>query len=94
MFSSGREPVVCGKPSQIMMDCVQAKYHLDPKKTVMVGDRLNTDIKFGNNGGLATLMVLTGIENEETVLSLGPDADSTPDFYAESLGNLYELLKE
>lgn len=26
----------------------------------MIGDRLNTDIQFGQNGGLATLLVLTG----------------------------------
>ena len=26
----------------------------------MVGDRLNTDIQFGQSGGLATLLVLTG----------------------------------
>ena len=27
----------------------------------MVGDRLNTDIEFGKSGGLATLLVLTGM---------------------------------
>ena len=30
----------------------------------MVGDRLNTDIEFGKNGGLSTLLVLTGTYNQ------------------------------
>jgi 4-nitrophenyl phosphatase len=33
----------------------------------MVGDRLNTDIQFGQNGGLSTLLVLTGTSSGSVV---------------------------
>ncbi|KAG2191922.1 hypothetical protein INT46_011649 [Mucor plumbeus] len=66
----GRRPdAVLGKPAQNMLEAIYAEYGLDPKKTVMIGDRLNTDIEFGLNGGLDTLCVLTGITSKEELLS-------------------------
>lgn len=87
---TGREPVALGKPSSAMMDCIKAKFEFDPARTCMVGDRLNTDIMFGTQGGLGTLMVLTGIDSEETILSDSPLV--RPKYYIDKLGSLYELL--
>ncbi|KAI0226524.1 hypothetical protein L0F63_001098 [Massospora cicadina] len=56
-----REPKVMGKPSPHLLKALLAQYQLDPIRTCMVGDRLNTDIQFGLHGGLKTLLVLTGV---------------------------------
>ncbi|EPS96373.1 hypothetical protein FOMPIDRAFT_1038163 [Fomitopsis schrenkii] len=83
----GREPLSIGKPAETMMDCIKAKYQFDPKRAIMVGDRLNTDIEFGNRGGLATLLVLTGITHESEVV--GPNASTTiPTYFTNSIGDL------
>ncbi|KAG5641371.1 hypothetical protein DXG03_005377 [Asterophora parasitica] len=53
----------------------------------MVGDRLNTDILFGKGGGLATLLVLTGITAEADIT--GPNASPiVPDYVTNSLADL------
>eukprot|EP01027_Heterolobosea_sp_BB2_P007324 GEZU01010915.1.p1 GENE.GEZU01010915.1~~GEZU01010915.1.p1 ORF type:complete len:331 (+),score=100.08 GEZU01010915.1:117-1109(+) len=57
----GREPIVCGKPSTFILDSLIKQHNLDRSRTVMVGDRLDTDILFGIKGGLKTMCVLTGV---------------------------------
>ncbi|KAI9311306.1 4-nitrophenylphosphatase [Dichotomocladium elegans] len=65
-----REPdVILGKPAQNMLQTIFAEYNLDPAKTCMIGDRLDTDIDFGLQGGIETLCVLTGVTSEEELLS-------------------------
>lgn len=83
----GREPVPLGKPSQAMMEAIEGKFHFDKSRTCMVGDRLNTDIQFGIEGGLgATLMVLTGVTTKEEILAEG--APVVPTAYVDQLGDL------
>jgi 4-nitrophenyl phosphatase len=85
-YAIGKDPVCTGKPSSTMLDCVKAKVHFDPKGTIMVGDRLNTDIQFGKNGGLATLLVLTGITSVDEITGSNP-SPIVPDFYTDALGD-------
>jgi len=83
----GLEPLPLGKPSQAMMQAIEGKFHFQKNRTCMVGDRLNTDIQFGIEGGLgATLMVLTGVNTKEEILA--KDAPVVPRFYVEKLADL------
>lgn len=52
----------------------------------MVGDRLDTDILFGKNGGCKTLLVLSGV----TTLSMlqNPENSIQPDYYTDKLSDL------
>ncbi|KAF2719108.1 2-phosphoglycolate phosphatase [Polychaeton citri CBS 116435] len=85
--SAGAEPLALGKPSQAMMDAIEGKFKLDRKRTCMVGDRLNTDIQFGIEGGLGgTLAVLTGVSKKEEFLEEG--AKVVPSAYVDKLGDL------
>ncbi|KAL3578951.1 hypothetical protein D5086_020455 [Populus alba] len=57
--STQREPLVVGKPSTFMMDYLANKFGILKSQICMVGDRLDTDILFGQNGGCKTLLVLS-----------------------------------
>jgi 4-nitrophenyl phosphatase len=84
------EPLAMGKPSQAMMDAVDRRYKLDRSRTCMVGDRLNTDIEFGIEGGLGgTLGVLTGVMQEDDLMQAGKEGkERGPSAYVEKLGDL------
>ncbi|EMC94358.1 hypothetical protein BAUCODRAFT_73250 [Baudoinia panamericana UAMH 10762] len=85
--ASAQEPLALGKPSQAMMDAIEGKFQFDRKQACMIGDRLNTDIQFGIEGGLGgTLCVLTGVSKKEEFLAKG--AKVVPSAYVDALGDL------
>ncbi|KAJ1964930.1 hypothetical protein IWQ62_002792, partial [Dispira parvispora] len=88
--STGRQPVVIGKPHATLLDCIFQVHNLDRERTCMVGDRLDTDIQFGINGGLDTLLVLTGVTKEEQLLD--PENQIIPTYVMKSLGHVAHSL--
>ena len=58
--STKREPTVVGKPAEFMLANIASKFGLRRDQICMVGDRLDTDILFGQHGGLTTMLVLSG----------------------------------
>ncbi len=87
--SSKRLPdVICGKPYTVMGDCVRRKLYAHKERIVMVGDRLNTDIRFGVNNGFRTLLVLSGEATAEQAETSCDRAEAV----AESLNEIAEYL--
>ena len=58
--ATGKWPVFIGKPEPTMVDIVRAKEHCSAEETVVIGDRLYTDIATGLNAGVTAVCVLTG----------------------------------
>ncbi|VDM58137.1 unnamed protein product [Angiostrongylus costaricensis] len=64
---SGRTPIVFGKPHKPIADFLRNHEHIDANKTIMFGDRLDTDIQFANDNGFTSCLMLTGVSSLEDV---------------------------
>jgi NagD protein len=59
-------PYYVGKPNPLMMRSALRAIDAHSETTVMIGDRMDTDIVAGTEAGLETVLVLTGISDEES----------------------------
>ncbi len=68
--------VIVGKPSPIILETALATLGVPAVEAVMVGDRIETDIVMGKRGGLATVLVLSGITRagDPRIAEVAPDA--------------------
>jgi len=58
--------VNCGKPESLLFDLVnRAAGGLDINRTLMIGDRIDTDILFGERSGIRTLLVFSGVTRKD-----------------------------
>jgi len=51
-----------GKPSELMFNEIKERLQFIPERTLLIGDRIETDIKMGNDFGLETALVHTGVK--------------------------------
>jgi len=63
--SAAREPLTIGKPSPTALLEIVEQSSGSIETTLMVGDRLDTDIACANRAGIASALVLTGVTSRE-----------------------------
>ena len=87
---SGRRPVFVGKPEPLMPILAMEKAGCESFETVVVGDRIYTDVKSGLNAGTLTVLVMSG-ETTKEILEASPDK---PRYVFESAEAILNLLNE
>ncbi len=66
-MATGRQPYFIGKPNPLMMRSALNRIEGHSETTVMVGDRMDTDVISGLEAGLRTMLVLTGSTSADQV---------------------------
>jgi phosphoglycolate/pyridoxal phosphate phosphatase family enzyme len=85
-----RKPdIILGKPNPYLLELALSDMNsTNPSKAVYVGDRLSTDIKAGINAGIETILVKTGVYEENI------DKRIIPTYEIDSIAQIPELLRK
>ena len=87
--ATGRKPLYVGKPEPTMVYCAQERFHRGGEETVVVGDRLYTDVAAGLNAGVTAIAVLTGEATPQKI----EEGDIKPTFTFRSVLELWEEIR-
>lgn len=67
--ASGIDPIVIGKPGAPMFQIALERLQVDPAHTLMIGDRLDTDIEGASILGMKTALMLSGVATETDIIN-------------------------
>jgi 4-nitrophenyl phosphatase len=82
------EPIVAGKPFPFLMDLSLEKLGTEKEETLVIGDRLDTDISAGQAVGCPTALVLSGVSTREQGEKWSPKIDIIVDDLETVIDNL------
>lgn len=87
--ATSKKPIYIGKPEPIMVDIVREKFGCSKEETVVIGDRLYTDIAVGLNAGIAAVCVLTGEATESEIKK----SNITPTYTFQSVLEIWKAIQ-
>lgn len=83
-----REPLFIGKPNKKIVEMCLKQTGFTKEETLVIGDRLYTDIACGINGGVDTAVVFTGEAKREDIIN----AKYMPSYSFDTIKELYQEL--
>ena len=86
--ATGKRPLFIGKPKPEMLLLAMEKYGYSKDDTVMIGDRVYTDIASGYNAGVDTIFVLSG----EGTLKDAEESETKPTYVLENIREIYNRI--
>lgn len=84
-----REPLYIGKPNKTIVEMCLKQTGFTKEETLVIGDRLYTDIACGINGGVDTAVVFTGEATKADLI----DTEFKPTYNFQSIKELYEEFR-
>lgn len=88
--ASDVRPTIMGKPAPYLFRVALQRLGTRPETTLVVGDRLETDILGGQRAGCPTALVLSGVTSREQALS----GSVQPDLVVRDFGHLLDVLEQ
>ena len=74
-YATGIDPIIAGKPFPYLMELSLERLGTKKEETLVVGDRLETDIAAGQSVGCPTALVLSGVSTKEQADEWKPKMD-------------------
>lgn len=87
--ATGKTPIYIGKPNPMMVNFARAKFGATRAETVVIGDRIYTDIASGYNAEVDTILVLSG----EATIADYQASDIKPTYVLKDVSEILKCLK-
>ena len=88
--ATGKYPTFIGKPEPTMINFVMKKYGYTKEETVVIGDRLYTDIKSAINANVDSICVLSGEATVDDIIN----GDIKPTYTINDIMEVYNIIKQ
>lgn len=88
-LATGAKAYFCGKPNPLMMRTGLRMLGCHSNESVMVGDRMDTDVISGLETGMSTVLVLSGVSSRQTVETYA----YRPTVVLDGVGDIVRLAK-